>query len=284
MVWLVVVVLGLVRVSGFASLSPLGSVQVRRGVQRGSLGEACEAAVDTLGDAVFAVPVEPICLDAAAVSYSFLLTSWLDLFDVQLSQDAVLSLQYGGSLAFLGLSAAKSFWTDCSVAYPLRARLRRPYDPLESDDWVGDPNLALRVGVFVAERALKKTLVVVDPEDSVKADLLDNMFRGQRRVLAVVIDSYRSLVDSISREVEGSWYWSLEDLAQAIRRKNMVSTVRLIVDLRHCPQVPDVLRDTMKLKEIAGSKILTIVVVKSPDALRELPPDISRRLQVANPN
>ena len=142
---------------------------------------------------------------------------------------------------------------------------------------MGDPEVVFAIEAFVAEKRLKKSLLLVeDATETIKTDLIDNVFRGQRLVVYFSHDHPDIFSDR--------QYHSPKALAAAIRDNTRDLPLKLIADLRHVTyhDVAANIKRVIKLKELAASKLVTLIIVDDLFALQRLPQNLLKRLELTN--
>ena len=164
----------------------------------------------------------------------------------------------------------------------LRATLDDLYAPDDFPGWCGEASAKEAVEAFVADRRKRDTLVFVDPKGLIKRRLLDNMYRGQRRVVAPTMKS-PSLKKAIQEHFGISEDLDAGAIGRSMRETNEDDPVKVLLDLS-LTEDPEKIKDALTyaryLKEAAGDAVATIAVVNDAKFIHELPKPLKTYLQV----
>ena len=157
---------------------------------------------------------------------------------------------------------------------------RRIYDTAESDEWSGSESLRSSVTAHVLENPNDKTAVLIDPSGKIKRQLLDNMFRGQKSIIAPKMKKL-SLDEDMSMYLglKAADFLGLDELGRLMKDVTKPprfpldhfisrSTTRPFVCIVDVPKVATekevvvILRDASMLQEAGGKSVITVACLR----------------------
>lgn len=172
-----------------------------------------------------------------------------------------------------------------SPEFLVRTKIKTPYVP----EWPGPSSWVQEVQSFVGNNSGGTTLVLVDPTATVKEDLLDEMFRGQARIVAPVMDNM-VLSEDLAKDLDIDDV-SLDQIANLIAQNVRpllpgvlpVNPAKIIIDLlpvQDPTTLSSVVRDVTLFKDAVQGNAVTIVTVPNGDFIKNLPLPIQNKLTV----
>ena len=188
--------------------------------------------------------------------------------------------------AVAGTYAVAKIWTG-RPSWKVRGAINAVYKPPEKKNWTGSESVRKAASAFLSADPSygDKILVLEDPTKTVIPMLINNMLRGQKRVLAPALDKMM-LEEALSKKLKIDMSLeSLDDIAGRVSAamKADPQPVRIILNIPDKATERDILNilsDAKTLKYFAGDNIIIIVAVPRPELLKTLPPTLLRTLSI----
>ena len=192
-----------------------------------------------------------------------------------------------GSVTILGLASDIQKRSQTRTPESMLRQLQHlEYDPDVCPEWSGTESGGVEAHVTGNP---DKTAVLIDPSGEIKRQLLDSMFRGQKRIIAPKMETLKLSKDvSMELGLKDADSLGLGELGRLMNKVTKPPRFRLVRFFRRSKTGPFIciidipkdatendvvvlLRSAARLKEAAGKSVVTIACLEAPYDITKLP-------------